>query len=278
VGDLTGRHVVVTGGSMGIGLAVARGLADRGARLTLVARGEEALRHATEDLPGDQHEWAPFDVSDEGAWREFVSQVDELDGLVCAAAVIRPVGRIGTYEPHEFRRTVEINLLGSYLAVHYCLPLLRAARGSIVLFGGGGATSPLPRYDPYAASKAAIVRLTENLASVLEEDGIRINCVAPGFVITRMQDATLSAGAAGAGAAYYEQTLAGIKEGGQPASEAAELVCLLVKGVPFTGKLLSAQWDPWRTEAFHQELADDSSLGTLRRIDGRQFGSLETPE
>jgi NAD(P)-dependent dehydrogenase (short-subunit alcohol dehydrogenase family) len=278
VRDLVGRHVVVTGGSMGIGLAAARSLADRGARLTLVARGEEALRQACEQLPGSEHEWVAFDVSDDQAWRTFAARVDQLDGLVCAAAVIEPVGPIGTYEPHAFRRTIEINLIGSYLAVHNCLPSLRAARGSIVLFGGGGATSPLPRYDPYAASKAAVVRLAENLASVLEEDGIRINCVAPGFVITRMQDVTLAAGREGAGSAQFDRTVAGIREGGVPASEAAELVCLLVAGVPFTGKLISAEWDPWRTEAFQQKLAADSSLGTLRRIDGRQYGSLDSPE
>jgi NAD(P)-dependent dehydrogenase (short-subunit alcohol dehydrogenase family) len=272
--SLAGRHVVVTGGSMGIGRAVGEGLASRGARVTLIARGREALEQTCASLPGTGHAWAAFDVSDEAAWRDFASGLDRLDGLVCAAAVIEPVGGIGTYEPSAFRRTIEINLLGSQLGIFACLPALRASEGSVVLFGGGGATSPLPRYDAYAASKAAVVRLAENLGSVLGEDGIRINCVAPGFVITRMHEATLAAGPEGAGERYFERTRAGIDEGGFPASEAAELVCLLVEGVPFTGKLISAQWDPWRKEGFQAELASDPDLGTLRRIDGMHYGAL----
>ena len=68
-------------------------------------------------------------------------------------------------------------------------------------FSGGGGTSPLPRYDAYAASKAAVVRLTENLAA----DGeIEINAVAPGFVATRMHDGTLQAGPKAAGQRYYD--------------------------------------------------------------------------
>jgi 3-oxoacyl-[acyl-carrier protein] reductase len=260
---------------MGIGFATAQALAERGARLLLVARGAEALERVAAELPGSGHEHRAFDVSDEAAWEELGVVLDELHGLVCAAAVIDPVGKIGAYAPTAFRRTLEINLFGSFLAVHHCLPALRAGSGSVVLFGGGGATSPLPRYDAYAASKAAVVRLAENLAPALAEEGISINCVAPGFVITRMHDSTLAAGPEGAGEDYYARTQKGIAEGGFPASEAAELVCRLLQGVPFSGKLISAQWDPWRDESFLERFAAERDLGTLRRIDGVQFASVE---
>ena len=92
--------------------------------------------------------------------------------------------------------------------------------------------------------------------------------VAPGFVITRIHAATLAAGPAVAGVDYYERTRAEISSGGFPASEAAELVCLLLEGVPFTGKIVSAQWDPWRDRRFHERLASDPSFATVRRIDG----------
>jgi NAD(P)-dependent dehydrogenase (short-subunit alcohol dehydrogenase family) len=276
VPDLKGRHVVVTGGSMGIGLAVADTLAAAGARLTLVARGQSQLRRVCEALPGEGHRWRAFDVGREEGWEALVAETDEIYGLVHAAAVIDPVGAIGTYSPEEFRHTIEINLIGSHLAVHFCLPLLVAGGGSVVLFGGGGATSALPRYDAYAASKAGVARLVENLAPVLAEGGVSINCVAPGFVITRMHDVTLAAGAENAGLAYFERTLSQIDEGGFPSSEAAALVLLLLAGVPFTGKLISAQWDPWRDAEFHQRLAANSDLGTIRRIDGVQFGPLGT--
>jgi NAD(P)-dependent dehydrogenase (short-subunit alcohol dehydrogenase family) len=268
---LEGRLVLVTGGSRGIGLESARALAGRGARLVLVARAAADLEMACASLPEGGHRWLAFDVSDEEAWRRHVENVGELAGLVTAAAVLEPVGIIGSYPPGAFRRTLDVNLLGTQLAVHSCLPALRAGRGSIVTFGGGGATSPLPHFDAYASSKAAVARLTENLAFELAPDGITVNCVAPGFVITGIHKATLAAGPAAAGVDYYEQTRKETAGGGFPASEAAELVCMLLEGVPFTGKLLSAQWDPWRDRGFHERLASDPAFATIRRIDGRLF-------
>ena len=270
---LTGRLVLVTGGSRGIGLESARALARRGARLVLVARGAVGLEEATASLPGGEHSWRAFDVSDEDAWSRHLGDVDELAGLVTAAAVLEPVGLIGAYPPSAFRRTVEINLLGTQLAVHSCLPALRAGRGSIVTFGGGGATSPLPHYDAYASSKAAVARLTENLACALAPEGIRVNCVAPGFVTTSIHEATLAAGPSAAGEDYYERTRQEIAGGGFPAGEAADLVCLLLEGVPFTGKLVSAKWDPWRDREFQERIASDRDLATVRRVDGKVFAA-----
>jgi NAD(P)-dependent dehydrogenase (short-subunit alcohol dehydrogenase family) len=272
-GTLAGRLVLITGASRGIGLESARALAERGARLVLVAREAAALKEASASLAGDGHRWLAFDVSDEAAWGRHLGDLDELAGLVTAAAVLDPVGPIGSYRPSAFQRTIEINLFGRFLAVHSCLPALRAGKGSIVTFGGGGATSPLPRYDAYASSKAAVARLTENLAYVMAPEGIPVNCVAPGFVVTSIHGATLAAGPSAAGDDYYQRTRQELADGGFPAGEAADLVCTLLEGVPFTGKLVSAQWDPWRDRDFHERLASDQDLGTVRRIDGRAFAS-----
>ena len=255
---------------MGIGLAVAQALATRGTELVLVARGPEALRRAINSLEGDGHVSHALDVSDEHAWNAV--DLGELSGLVCAAAVMDPIGLIGNYAPADFRRTLEINVVGTLLAVHHCLPALRAGNGSIVTFGGGGATAPLPRFDAYAASKAAVARLSENLAMTLAP--LAVNCVAPGFVATRLHKGTLSAGAEAAGPEFYERTRRAVEEGGFPAAEAAELVALLLAEPPFTGKLISAQWDPWREAAFHRRLAEDPDLATIRRIDGVFFDTV----
>jgi NAD(P)-dependent dehydrogenase (short-subunit alcohol dehydrogenase family) len=269
-------RVLVTGGSMGIGRAVAEELAAHGAELLLVARGAAALDEARAALPGGPHETVALDVSDEDAWQELAGRVGQLDGLVTAAGVLDPVGPIDSYEPKDFRRTVEINLLGTLLAVHHCLPALRARRGAVVTLSGGGATGPLPRYDAYAASKAAVVRLTENLASELAEEGIRVNAVAPGFVATRIHDATLAAGPEAAGPEYFARTERDLTEGGVPANEAAQLVRLLLdrEAAPFSGKLLSAQWDPWRDPGFRRRLASEPDLATLRRIDDVFFAAV----
>jgi NAD(P)-dependent dehydrogenase (short-subunit alcohol dehydrogenase family) len=262
---------------MGIGRAVARALAGRGVRLTLVARGGEALEAAATELPGEGHRACAFDVGDAQAWGECAGQLGELDGLVCAAAVLGPIGPTGTYAPADFRRTIEVNLLGTLLAVDHCLPALRATRGAIVTFSGGGATAPLPRYDAYAASKAAVVRLSENMALDLHDVGVRVNCVAPGFVATRMHRDTLAAGAELAGEDYYERTRSELASGGVSREQAAELVCLLLGSedeVPFAGKLISAQWDPWRDSDFRARLARDTDLATLRRIDQTLFTAV----
>jgi 3-oxoacyl-[acyl-carrier protein] reductase len=262
---------------MGIGLTVAHTLARGGARLTLVARGAAALEASAGELAGEGHRPLAFDVADERAWRACAAELGELHGLVCAAAVLGPIGPPGSYAPEDFRRTIEVNLLGTLLAVHHCLPALRTSRGAIVAFGGGGASAPLARYDAYAASKAAVVRLCENMTADLLAAGVRINCVAPGFVATRMHQDTLAAGPELAGTDYYQRTQAELKSGGVSAEDAAELVCLLLgpeKDVPFAGKLISAQWDPWRDPSYRARLADDRDLATLRRIDEQLFAAV----
>jgi len=260
-------RVLVTGGSLGIGLGVARALATSGHELVLVARGADALEEAAGSLPGRGHAWHALDVSDEEAWKRV--PIDGLGGLVCAAALMDPIGPVGEYAISDFRRTLDVNLVGTLCAIQWCLPALRTHRGAIVTFGGGGATAPLPRFDAYAASKAAISRLTENLASAIAP--VTINCVAPGFVATRLHERTLAAGPAAAGAEFYERTRSTLDRGGDPAERAAALVEYLLSGVRFSGKLVSAQWDPWEEEAFLERLATDASFCTIRRIDGMSF-------
>jgi NAD(P)-dependent dehydrogenase (short-subunit alcohol dehydrogenase family) len=268
------RRALITGGSKGIGRAVAAALADRDWRVVLVARDKHALELARGELAGEGHEAFAMDVADERAWKRLGAQLGDVQGLVCAAAVLDPVGPIESYEVADFRRTLEVNLVGTLLAIKMARARLRASGGAIVTFSGGGATKPLQRFDAYAASKVAVVRLTENIALELADEGVRLNCVAPGFVASGMHQSTLSAGPELAGAGYFAHTRAELRRGGVPASEAAELVCLLLEGgsdAPFTGKLISAQWDPWREPGFRRRLATEPDLGTLRRIDDVLF-------
>jgi NAD(P)-dependent dehydrogenase (short-subunit alcohol dehydrogenase family) len=264
------RRALVTGGSKGIGRAVAGALAERGWSVALMARGPRALEQTRAELTGEGHRSLTLDVADERGWELLAPELADIQGLVCAAAILDPIGPVGSYNPSAFRRTLEVNVLGTLLAIQTCLPGLRASGGAVVTFSGGGATAPLPRFDAYATSKAAVARLTENLASELATVGVRINCVAPGFVATDIHKSTLAAGQEVAGADYYERTLRDLEQGGVPASEAAELACALLEehpGPSFTGKLISAQWDPWREAGFLHRLAEQHDLATLRRID-----------
>lgn len=270
---MDGKRVLVTGGSTGIGLAVATALAARGARVAIVGRQLSALQDALERLPGEGHEQLAFDVSDDSAWRSAIARLDgggALDGLVTAAGVLGPVGQLQDVAMDEFAATISINLVGTALALHHALPRLLATAGRAVTFSGGGGTGPLAHYDAYAASKAGVVRLTENIAVA---SSVPVNCVAPGFVATRMHEGTLRAGPAAAGAAYYERTQEQLADGGFPAQEAAELVAFLLsaESAGITGRLISAQWDPWRDDDFRHRLREDGDLARLRRIDEQFF-------
>jgi 3-oxoacyl-[acyl-carrier protein] reductase len=131
----------------------------------------------------------------------------------------------------------------------------------------------LPRYDAYAGSKAAIVRLTENIAAGGQ---VEVNAVAPGFVATQMHEGTLTAGAEAAGDGYFERTREQLASGGVPRELAAELVCFLLSSEAhgITGRLISAQWDPWRKPEFQARLRSDPDLARLRRIDDHFFTSM----
>ncbi len=153
--------------------------------------------------------------------------------------MLGPIGPPGSWDVDAFRQTIEINLVGTLLSVLSLLAPLRAGHGAVVAFSGGGATSPLPRFDAYAASKAAVVRLV-NLAVELAPDGVRINCVAPGFVATAIHQATIDAGPQLAGDAYYERTRRALDVGGDSADTAAELTAFLLShdAEGITGRLL----------------------------------------
>ncbi len=278
--DLAGRRILVTGASKGIGRGVATALAELGASLALVARDAAVLDGLVGGLPGGPHDAIAFDVTDEQAWlaaRPRIAPTGRLDGAVTAAAVIGPIGRVGEWRVDDFRRTFDVNVAGTLLAVTTCLEPLRGG-GSVVTFSGGGATAPFPRFDSYATSKAAVVRLTENLAVELAPDNIRVNAIAPGFIVTPMHANILAAGPDAVGSQFFERTHSAHERGsGDPPELVYELVAFLLseESAGITGRVISAQWDPWKDEAFRERLRTERDLATLRRIDDQFFSTVQ---
>ena len=148
----------------------------------------------------------------------------------------------------EWARAIEINLYGTFLPCQFAIRhMKRLGRGKIINLSGGGATAPLPRISAYAASKAAVVRLTETLAEELREFSIDVNAIAPGPLNTRLLGEVLSAGAEAVGKGFFEKSLKQLDSGGVPLEKGCEFVRLLASEISdgITGKLISAQWDPW---------------------------------
>ncbi|HLQ22937.1 MAG TPA: SDR family oxidoreductase [Gemmatimonadales bacterium] len=278
---LTDSTVVVTGGSMGIGLACAEELARAGARVVLCARGPDALadaRSRVSQIPGAVVETVTADVTSESSLRRVFDAAQDLGGalhVVHAAAVLAAIGPVTEVDPETWLETVRTNLFGTFLTVRLgCRRMIASGRGgAIVCFSGGGASGPFPNYTAYAVGKVGVVRFVETVAQEVAAHRIRVNCVAPGFVPTRMHDATLQAGAA-AGAAYLKRTEEELRSGGVPAERAAGTVRFLLseEAAAITGKLVAAVHDDWASWPSRAHQIVGSDLFTLRRIVPRDRG------
>jgi len=276
--DLTGRSAVVTGSNQGLGLAIAQAFLASGANVLLMARDAANLDRVRADLaarvrPGQTVHALPGDVSRpedcSAAVERAVSLFGGLVVLVNNAGVYGPMGRLEDVDWKEWEEAVRINLLGTALMCRAALPPMRArGYGKIINLSGGGATGPLPRFTAYAASKAAVVRLTETLAEELRGDGIDVNAIAPGALNTRLLDQVIGAGPEKVGREFHARALKQREEGGVPLEKGAALAAFLASAASdgITGRLLSAVWDDWeRLGERRQELAD-SDVFTLRRI------------
>lgn len=296
MGRLDSRVVVVSGGSMGIGRAIAETCAREGATVVIGARREAGLSEtlsSLEKISENPHRSYALDVSNAEGVRGFVrfcsEQFPEIHGLVNCAGIYGPIGKTTDVDMDKFVEAIEINFLGTVRMCHDFAPLLKGSadyadyaegkaketggRKKIVNYSGGGAAGPFPRFSAYATSKSAIVRFTENLALELLEDGFDVNCIAPGFVITRLHQDTLAAGPEMASEAFYANTKKQMESGGVPPDKAAELTVFLLSGASdgITGKFLSAPWDAWQDEGFQERLRSDKDFATLRRIDDKTF-------
>jgi NAD(P)-dependent dehydrogenase (short-subunit alcohol dehydrogenase family) len=177
-----GKQILVTGGTSGIGEAVARAFAAEGARVTLTGvTAEEVQRFDPQGFPITPRQ---LDVGDESSVAGLISEFNTLDVLVnCAGIIVRECRE---YEPREFERVVNVNLLGTMRMCLGCHALLAESGGCIVntasmlsFFGSG--TVPA-----YSASKGGIAQLTKSLAIGWAEEGIRVNAVAPGWIETAL--------------------------------------------------------------------------------------------
>jgi NAD(P)-dependent dehydrogenase (short-subunit alcohol dehydrogenase family) len=271
------QFVVIAGASSGIGAALAKDLSSAGYQVIACSRNLDRLRAAFADHPRVQY--AVCDASDVPAvvsFVEFVRQrTERLDALINCTGGFGAIGAIDQIDAGEWMRTVTNNLFGSFLTIKYFLPLFEnAPTPRIINLSGGGAFSPFPNYSAYACAKAALVRLTETLAVELAPRGIAINALAPGFIATKTHETTIASGPERAGPVQFQRTARLLQQGDDEAAAARmEAVRQCVRALlspayrGLTGKTISANFDPWGSEAFRRHLGDitRSELYTMRR-------------
>jgi NAD(P)-dependent dehydrogenase (short-subunit alcohol dehydrogenase family) len=181
--DFSGRKVLVTGGTSGIGAATA--VAFRRAGAAVVACGltdhEIAAARARPDFEGiELHQ---LDVTDRAAVDALVGSLGSLDAVVNSAGLIR---RDAEHDPDVFAQVMDVNVNGGMRVSAAARPLLAKSRGAIVFIGSVMSFFGGPKQPAYSASKGAVRNLTMSLAAAYAADGIRVNAVAPGWVVTEL--------------------------------------------------------------------------------------------
>ncbi|MFC6668807.1 SDR family NAD(P)-dependent oxidoreductase [Marinobacterium aestuariivivens] len=191
--DLDGRTVLISGGASGIGASLVEAFARQGARTAFVDIDADAGQALEEKLRTEGREvlFRPCDITDMRAYqstiREFADRYGPITALLNNAANdVRHTLDAISYE--RFDELVAVNLKHAMFATQAVAPMMRqAGRGSIVNFGSVGWMMASPGYPVYAASKAAVHGMTRGLARDLGADGIRVNTLVPGWVMTDKQ-------------------------------------------------------------------------------------------
>lgn len=269
-------NALVTGGSQGLGRAIAEHFLREGANVCICARNGGELADTHQELkagfPKQTILASPCDVSNEAQVNGLASLVlrefGSLQALVLNAGIYGPMGPTESVSLEDWRKAVDVNLFGVLLPCRAWIPhFKKAGGGKIIVISGGGATNPLPNISSYAASKAAVVRLAETLAEELKPFHVDVNAIAPGALNTRLVQQILEAGPEKVGAGFFAKNQKWAEGGAVPLSVGASLAVYLASAESngITGKLISAQWDPWRDlQNFKADLAGD--IYTLRRI------------
>jgi len=279
---LQDRAAIITGGNRGIGREIALAYAREGCRVALMARDEQGLRETAAFIQRETGAEAlcfAVDITQRAALDRMVhralAQIQRIDILVNAAAMVGPIGPFETCDETEWERTIAVNVLGTYSAMRSVIPTMIANRwGTIINFAGGGAFGARERFSAYSVSKAAVVRLTDAAAQELRDHGITVNGISPGQVNTEMFDTMVAAGREKVGEKGWAEFEQRKQTGGDPIGEVARFALFLVseEGRRITGRMISVQWDPWEHLPRYVDELMTSDIYTMRRITPKDYG------
>lgn len=191
---LAGKVALITGGSRGIGRAVAAAYADHGAKIFICGRNDRNVRHAVEEirLAGGVIDGVSGDISEpadaQRIVRQAIARFGTIDVLVNNASLLGPRVTIADYDFAVWRQVLGTNLDGLFLVTHEVLPIMRARRsGAIINLTSGVGRVGKAKWGAYAVSKAALEGFTQVLADEVRAEGIRVNSVNPAATRTQMR-------------------------------------------------------------------------------------------
>ena len=190
--DFHGQHIVVTGGSSGIGLVTARLLANRGARVSLIARRKELLDEAVASM-GEHAAGFAADVGDktqlDDAIEAAATRFGPVHGLFANAGLTGGFTPAVAFDPAVFEETIRVNLISVFWAIQKVLPaMIEAKKGAILVTGSMASKRGMAMNPAYVSSKHGVLGLTRAIAVEMAPLGIRCNCVIPGFITTEALD------------------------------------------------------------------------------------------
>jgi NAD(P)-dependent dehydrogenase (short-subunit alcohol dehydrogenase family) len=256
---MTGKVIIVTGASRGLGAVAARLAAGLGAAVVLNGRDLEALNQVARSVqpPAGPVLVVPGDISRLETCQEIVRQtatsLGRIDGLVNNAGIVEPIALLAESDPAGWQRNLAVNVLAPMMLAQVALPFLRASHGRVINVSSGAAVNPVAGWGAYCASKAALNQFNRVLA--VEEPDVTAVAFRPGVVDTEMQAAIRQYGETGMPAEEHSRFV-GYYESGQllPPEKPGLALAVLALYAPHEWSGQFVTWDAPEVQSLVQEV------------------------
>ncbi len=266
------KTAIITGGSKGIGLRIAKSLAKNKYNIVICSRHLPALKKAKKEIEsfGVKCIAVKADVSNYTDCKKVVQtalkKLSGIDLLVNNAGYQGPVGKSWKNNTSNWKKTIDINLLGTFYMSHEVLPhMLKKNSGIILNLSGGGGAYARPLFSAYGCSKTAVLRLTETLGEELKGKNISVIAIAPGATWTEMTETVLRKNKKSLDKKTLNELIELEKYGGTSSNKLEEFILYLItsKSNKFSGKLVHVN-ELTKIKQIKSKIGPES--GVLRRV------------